>query len=87
MNTFLTSFGQKWDNSMWRDANIDATNTVSIETSTGIAENMTLAFTLVPNAQISNTLHENFTLKWAQNPFVRSQTTANQGEKRENLKK
>ena len=54
--------------------------------STGIAEKMTLAFILAPNAQISNTLNANFTLKWAQNPFVRSQTTVNQGEKRENLK-
>ena len=67
--------------------NLNIKNTVSIETSTGIAENMILDFPLAPNVQVSNTLNANFGLKWAQKPFVRSQTTANQGEKRENLKK
>ena len=69
------------------DLNLNTKNTVSIETSTGIAEKMTLDFTLTTNVQTSNTLKANFTLKWAQKPFVRSQTTTNQGEKRENLRK
>jgi len=62
-------------------------SSVSIETSTGIAEKMTPDFILAPNTQVSDKLKANFALKWAQKPFVRSQTTANQGEKRENLKK
>ena len=69
------------------DLNLNTKNTVSIETRLAIAEKMTLDFTLAPNVQTSNTLKANFTLKWAQKPFVRSLTTANQGEKRENLKK
>ena len=69
------------------DLNLNIKNTVSIETSTGIAEKVTVDFALAPNTRISNTLNANFTLKWAQKPFVRSLTTANQGEKRENLKK
>ena len=69
------------------DLNLNIKNTVSIETSTGIAEKVTVDFALTPNTQVSNTLNANFLLKWAQKHFVRSQTTVNQGEKRENLKK
>ena len=69
------------------DLNLNIKNTVSIETSTGIAEKVTVDFALAPNTQISNTLNANFTLKWAQKRFVRGLITANHGEKRENLKK
>ena len=69
------------------DLNLNIKNTVSIETSTGISEKVTVDFALAPNTQISNTLNANFTLKWAQKPFVRNQTATKQGEKRENLKK
>ena len=48
------------------DLNLNIKNTVSIETSTGISEKVTVDFALAPNTQISNTLNANFTLKWAQ---------------------
>ena len=47
------------------DLNLNTKNTVSIETSNGIAEKMTLDFTLTTNVQTSNTLKANFSLKWA----------------------
>ena len=42
------------------DLNLNIKNTVSIETSTGIAEKVTVDFALTPNTQISNTLNANF---------------------------